>query len=106
MSEFGHGDRFRNVDVLDDRLGRPRGLGAPALEQRAQESDQVLGGGVAAGRIVGEADDVAREAFDACMNGDVICVPGAINRAAMIASGSTPRWLVRRLGGFFGRRAV
>ena len=58
------------------------------------------------GFLVGEADDVAREAFDACMNGDVVCVPGAINRAAMIASGSTPRWLVRRLGGFFGRRAV
>ena len=56
--------------------------------------------------LVGEVGDVAREAFEACMNGDVICVPGVINRAAMIASRSTPRWLVRRLGGMFGRKAI
>jgi uncharacterized protein len=56
--------------------------------------------------LVGDVDDVAREAFEACMNGDVICVPGAINRAAMIASRSTPKWLVRRLGGMLGRKAL
>jgi len=56
--------------------------------------------------LVGDVDNVAREAFEACMNGDVICVPGAINRAAMIASRSTPKWLVRRLGGLLGRKAL
>ena len=56
--------------------------------------------------LVGEVSDVAREAFEACMNGDVICVPGVINRAAMIASRSTPKWLVRRLSGFLGRKAL
>jgi short-subunit dehydrogenase len=56
--------------------------------------------------LVGDVNDVAREAFEACMNGDVICVPGAINRAAMIASRSTPKWLVRRLSGLLGRKAL
>ena len=56
--------------------------------------------------LVGDVSDVARQGFEACMKGEVICVPGAINRAAMIASRSTPRWLVRRLGGLFGRKAL
>jgi len=49
--------------------------------------------------LVGDVTDVARQAFDACMKGDVICVPGAINQAAMIVSRGSPKWLVRRLGG-------
>ena len=56
--------------------------------------------------LIGEASDVAREAFKASMNGDVICVPGIINAAAMLASRSTPKWLVRRLGGLVGRGAL
>jgi uncharacterized protein len=40
------------------------------------------------------------------MKGDVICVPGVVNRAAMIASRSTPKWLVRRIGGVIGRKAL
>jgi len=58
------------------------------------------------GFLVGDVQDVAAQAFAACMRGDAICVPGAINQAAMIASRGTPKWLVRRVGGFFGRRAV
>jgi uncharacterized protein len=49
--------------------------------------------------LVGDADVVAREGFEACMRGEVIRVPGAINQAGMIAGRATPRWLVRRLGG-------
>jgi short-subunit dehydrogenase len=56
--------------------------------------------------LIAEAGDVAREGFDACMRGDVICVPGAINRAAMIASRTTPKWLLRTLGGMMGRNAL
>jgi hypothetical protein len=56
--------------------------------------------------LIAEAEDVAREGFDACMRGDVICVPGAINRAAMIASRTTPKWLLRTLAGMMGRNAI
>jgi len=57
------------------------------------------------GFLIGNVDDVAREGFDACMRGDVICVPGMINRAATLASRSTPKWLLRRLSGMFARSA-
>lgn len=56
--------------------------------------------------LVGDVHDVAQQGFDACMKGDAICVPGAINRAAMIASRGTPKWLVRRIGGLLGRKAL
>jgi len=58
------------------------------------------------GFLIGDVDDVARQGFDACMKGDAICVPGVVNRAAMIASRSTPKWLVRRIGGIVGRKAL
>ena len=58
------------------------------------------------GFLIGAVDDVARLGFEACMKGDAICVPGALNRAAMIASRGTPKWLVRRIGGVLGRKAV
>ena len=57
------------------------------------------------GFLIGNVDDVAREGFDACMRGDVICVPGAINRVATLASRSAPKWLLRRVSGAFARRA-
>jgi len=33
----------------------------------------------------------------------VICVPGAVNQAAVLASRGTPKWLLRRVTGLFGR---
>jgi short-subunit dehydrogenase len=58
------------------------------------------------GFLIGAVDAVAQQGTDACLRGDAICVPGAINRAAMIASRGTPKWLVRRIGGVFGRKAL
>jgi short-subunit dehydrogenase len=54
--------------------------------------------------LIGNVDHVAREGFEACMRGDVICVPGAINRVVTLASRSTPKWLLRRVSGAFTRR--
>jgi uncharacterized protein len=42
---------------------------------------------------------VAQQGFDACMRGDVICVPGVLNRAATVAGRVAPRWLLRRVSG-------
>jgi len=58
------------------------------------------------GFLVGDVQQVADMAFAACMKGDAICVPGVINQAAMIASRGTPKWLVRRIGGLLGRKAL
>lgn len=53
--------------------------------------------------LVSDAADVARQGFQACMAGQVICVPGVINRAATLATRNSPKWLVRRVGGWAGR---
>jgi uncharacterized protein len=55
--------------------------------------------------LVGNVADVARDGFEACMRGEVICVPGAINQLATLASRSAPKWLLRRVTGAFARRA-
>ena len=56
--------------------------------------------------LVADVQDVANLAFAATMRGDAICVPGVVNQAAMIASRSTPKWLVRLFGGLLGRKAL
>jgi short-subunit dehydrogenase len=56
--------------------------------------------------LVGGAGQVADSGFAACMRGDAICVPGMVNSVAMVASRATPKWLVRRLGGLLGRKAM
>jgi short-subunit dehydrogenase len=56
--------------------------------------------------VIGTADAVADEGFDACMRGDVIRVPGALNRAAAVAAGATPKWLLRRVSGAMVRRII
>ena len=56
------------------------------------------------GLLVGSVDEVVRQGFAACMAGEVICVPGAVNQAAVLASRGTPRWLLRRVAGLFGRK--
>jgi hypothetical protein len=56
--------------------------------------------------MVADVKDVARQGFEACMKGEAICVPGVLNRAAMIASRGTPKWLVRRIGGILGRQTL
>ncbi len=56
--------------------------------------------------LIGDVEAVARDGFNACMRGDVICVPGVVNQAAVLASRSTPRWLLRRVAGLVGRKAL
>ncbi|MEM0953854.1 MAG: SDR family oxidoreductase [Pseudomonadota bacterium] len=53
--------------------------------------------------VLGEAEQVAAAGFKACMKGQAICVPGVINRASVLSSQSTPRWLTRRVAGVLGR---
>jgi uncharacterized protein len=49
--------------------------------------------------LIGEAKVVAQEGFDACMRGDAIKVPGAINQVGIIASRAAPKWLLRKVSG-------
>lgn len=49
--------------------------------------------------LIGDATDVADEAYRACMQGVAIKVPGAINQAVTLASRATPKALLRRVAG-------
>ena len=44
-----------------------------------------------------DADTVARQAYDAVMRGDIICVNGRVNRAIVALARYTPQWLVNRV---------
>jgi len=56
--------------------------------------------------IVGDADTVAHKAFQACIRGDTIVVPGTHNLLASLLSRATPKWLVRRVLGIVGRATL
>jgi len=56
--------------------------------------------------LISNVDDVAAEAYAACIQGDVVTVPGVVNQVALLAGRATPKWLVRRISGVFGRRSI
>ena len=53
--------------------------------------------------LVGDVATVARQGYRACMEGEVICVPGLINQVSTITARNTPKWLLRRVTGIVGR---
>lgn len=56
-----------------------------------------------AGPFLASARDVAEEGYRACMAGEVIRVPGLMNRALVTWMRYQPRWLVRAAAGVFAR---
>lgn len=56
--------------------------------------------------VVGDVEDVAAQGYRACLKGDVICVPGAVNLAATLTGRATPKWLLRRIWGVIGRHTL
>jgi len=56
--------------------------------------------------VIGDVDAVAAEGYRAFMAGEAIAVPGALNRAATMAAGTAPKWLVRRIVGALGRKLI
>ena len=53
--------------------------------------------------VIGDVKDVAKAGYKACMKGEVICVPGVVNQISTLSTKTTPRWLLRRVGGILGR---
>ncbi|MGB3808612.1 MAG: SDR family oxidoreductase [Parvibaculum sp.] len=56
--------------------------------------------------LIGDVNDVAAQGYAACMAGEVIRVPGALNFAASIAARAAPKWIVRTFAGALGRMAI
>jgi len=54
--------------------------------------------------LVGDAGEVADAGYLACMQGQTICVPGAVNEVVTLAARAAPKWLLRRVAGKLARR--
>ncbi len=52
------------------------------------------------GLVVGDAAQVAREAYEACLRGDAVQVGGLLNQVATFWMQHQPRWLGRNIGGW------
>lgn len=78
------------------------GITATEMLGKAQAGSQELGG--LPDFLIGSAQEVAEQGFEACMRGDVICVPGSLNLVGTLAARAAPKWLVRRVGGAMVRR--
>jgi hypothetical protein len=78
------------------------GITATSMLDQAQAASAELGG--LPSMVIGSAEQVADEGFQACLKGEVIRVPGVLNRAATLAGRATPRWLLRRVSGAMVRR--
>ncbi|MEH6516147.1 MAG: SDR family oxidoreductase [Halioglobus sp.] len=79
------------------------GVTATNMFASAQEKS---GGLKIPGFLVGDAEDVAGQGYRACLKGDAICVPGAVNLAATLTGRATPKWLLRRISGVMGRYSL
>jgi short-subunit dehydrogenase len=77
------------------------GITRTSMLDGAVESNAALAGLPAA--VVGTVESVANEGYEACLRGEAIRVPGALNLAATLAARATPKWLVRRLAGAMTR---
>ena len=98
---------------LSEALGeelRGTGVTVTALCPGVTATNMVAGAGSAAdslpSMLIGDVENVAREAFRACMKGTPIVVPGTLNLAGTLAARATPKWLVRRLTGLVGRSSI
>jgi short-subunit dehydrogenase len=58
------------------------------------------------GPFLSDVEDVAREGYEGCVAGRAVVVPGLPNRLMASAVQLYPRWLVRTVGGFVGRRST
>lgn len=58
------------------------------------------------GLLAGREEQVADEGFQACIQGDVIRVPGVISMMAPQSGRASPKWLQRRLAASPGRRPL
>lgn len=56
--------------------------------------------------VVGDVEKVAAQGYRACLKGDAICVPGAVNLVATLSGRATPKWLLRRISGVMGRYSL
>lgn len=80
------------------------GITATDMVARAQAGSSALQN--LPSMLVSDVQDVAEEAWRACLKGQAIVVPGTLNLATTLAARATPKWLLRRLTGLLGRSTL
>jgi hypothetical protein len=80
------------------------GLTKTDMYERAQGEHEMVRN--VPGVFLSDVEAVAREGCEACLEGRVVVVPGLPNRILASTVQYYPRWLVRSIGGFVGRRAA
>jgi short-subunit dehydrogenase len=80
------------------------GITRTELVDRVQEQNTAAG--MLPGFLIGDARSVANEGYVACMQGRPVVAPGLPNLLGTTLVRMYPRWLVRRIGGLIGRRAL
>ena len=80
------------------------GITATQMVRRATAANDKLGKLPAF--MIGAAAEVAAEGYRACLNGEVIRVPGVLNLAGTLAARATPKWLLRSLSGAVTRLSL
>jgi short-subunit dehydrogenase len=80
------------------------GITATNMVATAQEANAALT--KLPGFFIGDVSQVARDGYAACLKGEVIKVPGVMNLAGTLASRATPKWLLRKITGALGRKAM
>ncbi|MFO7550645.1 MAG: SDR family oxidoreductase [Haliea sp.] len=80
------------------------GITATDMVARAQAGSSALQNLPA--MLISDVQDVAVEAWQACLKGQAIVVPGTLNLATTLAARATPKWLLRRLTGLLGRSTL
>lgn len=79
------------------------GITATGMLEQAQQASEALSSRLP-DFVVGSAEAVAQEGYEACLAGEVIRVPGTLNLAAILAGRAAPKWLLRRVSGAVMRR--
>lgn len=79
------------------------GITATGMLEQAQQASEALHTRLP-DFVVGSAEAVAAEGYEACLAGEVIRVPGTLNLAAILAGRAAPKWLLRRVSGAVMRR--
>jgi hypothetical protein len=54
--------------------------------------------------LIGDVRGVAQEGYEAAKRQEVVRIPGVANQMTTLWVQNQPRWLVRTLGGLFGRQ--
>ena len=92
------------TEALSEEI-KGSGVAASALCPGVTRTESVIQAAVEAlpEAMVLDPEAVANAGLDALAKGEVVCIPGRLNQAAVTAAQFQPRWLMRSVGGLLAK---